>query len=213
MFDDFDFGSLFGDASQYAEVPDFGSMFGDASQYAPEWVSGGDIAGSGDGLPPWLRDTDGSDWANGGNNPGSGDLTTPGLGSGGGGQFRIPSPGGSSGSSLASMASRLFSGGSEGGGMGGLMSLLPLLASVYGGINSRNAAEDGARQLQEGADKANDEARGLIGGAAAGYKPYMDAGTGALAKLQSMAPSNLAAQFRPIGSGRGLNLSQIAKKG
>lgn len=138
-----------------------------------------------------------------GNQYGGGGYTGGGYGSGAGG--------GSSGGMLQQIIHALT--GSNGGGsaMGALGALAPFLASLYGGIQSHNATQDATHQIQQSLSNANDQVSSLLGGAQATYKPYMDAGLGALAKLQAMQPSNLAGNFKPIGSGKGLNLSQIVK--
>lgn len=206
----FDWGSLFGGGGDWTSGFDLGGG-GDPSwtNYGGDsWTGGYDLPGGGDGHVIDTGDA-GSDWSRGGG-PGSGDINTPGLGSGGGGGFRIPGMPGGGSSTLEQIARSI--GLSNGPGMGGLLGgLLPMLASLYGGIQSRNATQDASRQIQESVTSANTQARDVLGGAAANFTPYMDAGKSALGKLSNMPPSDLASQYKPIGSGRGLNLAQIVK--
>lgn len=121
----------------------------------------------------------------------SGNFKFPGLGGNGGGSDLI----------------RMLTGSSS----GGLGSLLPFIASIFGGMQQRHATQDATHQIQDSLANANKQITDLLGGAQATYKPYMDAGLKGLAGLQAFPQSNLAANFSPIGSGRGLNLAQIVK--
>lgn len=89
------------------------------------------------------------------------------------------------------------------GNNGSMSALLPILSMLAGGaglINQNSNTKEAAAQLQAGADKANTLATDLIGGARTDYKPYMDAGTASLGKLQAMVGANdLAGKFGPIG--------------
>jgi hypothetical protein len=103
--------------------------------------------------------------------------------------------------------SRLLGGGGSGGGgggllgsLGGLSGLLGLGGTVLGGLNSRQATQDAQRRMDEAVTTANAKVEELLGGAQNAYKPYQEAGAGALAKLAAMQPSNLAAGFGPIGA-------------
>lgn len=92
-----------------------------------------------------------------------------------------------------------------------LAGLLPMALSGVSGAMNRSATNDATAQTLAGLNKASDQATQLINGASQGYQPFMQAGTSALSKLSSQAPSNLAAQFgslagqfAPLGSGRGI---------
>jgi hypothetical protein len=119
--------------------------------------------------------------------------------------------GGGGGSTLSSLA-RLLTGGSGGGSaLGALGQLLPFLATLGGGLMSRNATQDATHQVQDSLANANNQVTSLLGGAGSGFKPYQDAGLSALGKMQAFPQSNLAGNFKPLGSGRGINLAQLAK--
>lgn len=91
------------------------------------------------------------------------------------------------------------------------MSLLPLLASVYGGVQSHNATGQATSQILDHLNQTGDQVANTLKGNGAGFQPYMQAGQGALTSLQNMPPSNIASQFKPIGSGKGLSLASIAR--
>jgi hypothetical protein len=101
---------------------------------------------------------------------------------------------------------------SNGDGAAGLMSgLLPILASIYNGNRSRQATEDATRQAREDLGNTQTQISGVLNGASAGFQPYVDAGAQGLAGMQAFPQSNLAGNFRPIGSGRGISLAQLAR--
>lgn len=187
---DFDFGSL---PFMDAYTPDFGTM-----------DPGIDLSGIGSDIAPLIT----------GNDPNTDSMGNPTTG-GDIPSFNTDPSGnplsGSSPSMLNSLASLLTGHSGASGALGGLGALLPMLASIYGGVQSRNATQDATHQVQQSLADANTTITGLLGGAGSMYKPYQDAGTAALAKLSALPPSNIAGQFKPIGSGRGLSLAQIAK--
>lgn len=80
---------------------------------------------------------------------------------------------------IGDVLSKMFGGPSKGAGMG-LGDILPLLALLGGGINQHNATKDASKEIQAGADKANQFALDTIGGARGDFKPYMEGGTKAL---------------------------------
>lgn len=82
--------------------------------------------------------------------------------------------------------------------------LLPSLLALGGGIMNRNATNDATQQVVQGLQNASTQAQNLIGGAQAGYQPYMSAGTTALSKLANMGNSNIAGMFKPLGTGKGI---------
>lgn len=105
-----------------------------------------------------------------------------------------------------------------------LGTLANLLGPVLGGILTKNATSKATDQVLAGIDKAGQQATSLLGGNAALYKPYTDAGPAGVAKLQDMmgnsslagnfkpiANQNIAGQFRPLGAGRGLTMGQMAR--
>ncbi len=91
--------------------------------------------------------------------------------------------------------------------------LLPLLASVGGGLYGMHQTNKAADQMQQGITNSNKILTDAMGGMKDQFKPYQDAGLSALAKMQAQPPSNLAGNFNPLGSGRGMNLLQMAKGG
>lgn len=92
------------------------------------------------------------------------------------------------------------------GGSGSLMPLLMLLAGGGAALNQTNKGNDAARQLQEGADKANALSTDLIGGARKNYEPYMASGVDSLSKLQGMVGNNnMGGKFAPVGANSALS--------
>lgn len=105
--------------------------------------------------------------------------------------------GGKGGEALSALMKGLGLGGSQAG------SLIPLLSLLAGGgalYNQNRATGQASQQIQDAANKSNDQANALIGGARDAYKPYMEAGTAAIPQLQAMVGnSNLADKFGPPG--------------
>jgi hypothetical protein len=131
--------------------------------------------------------------------------TDPGLR--GAPDFRNVFGGGGSGggsSALSQLQRMLGMGGGGSGGGGSLAGLLPLLASIFGGVNARNATQDASQQMQRAAEEGNAMVRDTLGGASAQFKPYQDAGTAAIGQLSGMGPSNLASKYGAL-SGPQLN--------
>jgi len=100
-----------------------------------------------------------------------------------------------------------------GAGTGGsltslLTSLLPMLLAAGGGILNRNAANTATAQTVAGLNNASAQATNLIngssgtGGAAGNYSPYLQGGQAALSSLAGMGHSNIAGNFKPLGSGK-----------
>lgn len=197
MWDDIDFGELFGGGTPnfnelpMMEMPNFGEMelldptmlggFGDLYE---EGYLGGDSDGS-NGSPT---------------NPGSSNFDWTQLLKLAGGAAGGAAGGGSSGGGIGDLLKSLgLTGGA--GGSGSLLPLLGLIASIGGGVNASNATKEATAQLQAGADKANQQATELIGGARNDFQPYMQAGQGALSKLEAMiGNSGLASKFAtPVG--------------
>lgn len=153
------------------------------------------------GLDPNLADIF-ANWgggAGGDGTDGSGDFNAGGGSSGGSGV-----------GSLWGQISRLFggSGGNGGGGNGssggdGLMGLLPYLALIGGGINQHGATNDATNAMLQANQNAMNYLQGQQGGQR--FQPWVDAGTGALSRMASMPPSDLASRFKPLGSGRAMN--------
>jgi hypothetical protein len=143
-------------------------------------------------------------------------VPAPGNSYGGGGQVTM-APGGSGGpgggaASIAQQLVRALTGGGGDGSAGSILSaLLPLLGLGYGAYTQSHASSEAARLAQEGLAHASDQASSILGGAQANFSPYMDAGKAAVGRIGSMPLSNLAANYRPLGSGKGMNLSQIVK--
>jgi hypothetical protein len=127
----------------------------------------------------------------------------PGLGGGGDGGGGLPGlprlpgmpGGGGGGTSGLNDILRMFGMGGSGGGMGGLAGLIPLIAALYGGTQARNAAGDSAARIEQAATDASAQTRDILGNAGAAYKPFADAGAGALARMTGAADSNIAAKF------------------
>jgi hypothetical protein len=201
-FSDFpDFANLGGDIdwSSLGDDIDWGQILGPdyASIFGPDSGFGEDV------LPPGYTD----------------DLTNlPGAGVG----TNLGTPGGPMPdvSQYAGLLRALGIGGRGGSDPNGgdiLGGLLPLLGIIGGGISSNNATRQASHQMMDAANNANTQVKEILGGAGAGYKPFTDAGAGALSQFQNRAPSNLSAGvkpiapqsnlaggFNPLGSGRSL---------
>jgi len=106
--------------------------------------------------------------------------------------------GGAPGASSLSQLGRMLGMGSDGSNLAGL---IPLLASVFGGINANNATKEATERMQQSVTDANASTRDILGGAGAAYQPYSDAGKAAMAQMAGQGPSTLAAGFSPIGGG------------
>lgn len=110
-------------------------------------------------------------------------------------------PGGSNGGS-GGLTDILKALGLTTGNNGGLGALLPLLSLFAGGLglnNQNNNTKEAAAELKAGADKANQYATDLIGGARGAFTPYQDAGASAVGQLSGMVGANdLAGKFGPI---------------
>lgn len=153
---------------------DTGGATGGGSLFGPDFWEGGDWGGDNGGAT------------------GGGSLAGP------DGGFDLGRLFGGAGNSLGSLLRGITGGGGAGGGSL-LSSLLPLLGLIGGGINTNNATNRASEQLQGAARQAQDDARGLIGGARDDFKPYQAAGVDALARMQAQPPSNLAGNYSPIG--------------
>lgn len=107
-----------------------------------------------------------------------------------------------------------YAGNGQGGGSGGggnplgslssLGSLLPYLALLGGSLYGNSQTNKATDQAVGAINSASDQVKQILGGAQANYQPYMNAGTTALSKLANAAPSNIAGQFKPLGTGRGI---------
>lgn len=108
---------------------------------------------------------------------------------------------GTSAGGLGGLMQTLF-GQSSGKGslVGDLLPLLSIIGALGGGINAMNKTEDATKQLTDAANKANEQATGLIGGARGDYAPYMQAGQGALSQLQGML-GGPKKQYGPVTAG------------
>jgi hypothetical protein len=196
----------------FSDFPDFANLendipwesFGDSTDWSQIFGPGfdygdGEPGGSSEGMPTGPF----GDGEPGGSTGGFPRIPNiPGLGGSGGGA------GDSSG--LMSLLRGLGLTGGNGGG--GLADLLPLLGIGLGGYLGNRATNQATDQMVNAANTANTEVRNILGGASNGYKPYQDAGLGALAKMQAQAPSNLAGNFqglaggfKPLGGGRALS--------
>lgn len=189
-----------------------------------DWLDfGGDV--------PWSSPGDSTDWANVGNLTDNGAFYTdpnaqpydnlpvndPGAGHSLGGDFgSVGGVGGlaallgQGGTSLASIARALGLTNSSGGV--NLAGVAGLLSPLLGGIASYRATNNAANSLNAGIGNANAAAQSAFDGAANNFTPYRQAGQTALATLSGQAPSNLASQFGPLGSGRGIPLSMVARR-
>ena len=117
-----------------------------------------------------------------------------GLGSSGGGS--------GGGINLANLLRSFGLGGNNASG-GGVDwgSLLGLAGLIGGGINANNKTADATKYMTDAANKANEQVTGVLGNASKNYDPYTAAGTSAIGRMQNQPPSNLAGNFRPLGSG------------
>lgn len=163
----------------------------------------------------------GGGWNPGTPNPGTDPLTdAQDEGGGSGGGFDLSKLLGGGAGALGGLGKALGLVGKDGGlDMGGLLSLLALFG---GGINSINATGKASDQMQQAAEKANQQATDTLKPAMANYQPYIDAGHGAVDKMANFDTSPLGAKFVSQGptsnlaekfnSGRGLSLGALARK-
>lgn len=93
-------------------------------------------------------------------------------------------------------------GGLFGGGGGlDLMSILGLAGMIGGGLNANNATNKASDELKNAAKESNEFAINTIGGARDDFKPYMGAGTDALAGIQALLASpESKKKFAPLAS-------------
>lgn len=110
--------------------------------------------------------------------------------------------GGNSNSSLLGQVLKLF--GLDGGNGGGLLPLLSMLGIGAGAYLNRSASQDAAKQMSDAVNGANNRATQIFADQGALYKPYYDMGTAAIDKLRNTPQSNLAGNFVPLGTGRGI---------
>ena len=85
--------------------------------------------------------------------------------------------------------------------------LIAALLAGAGGLYARNRTSQAADQAVSAINHSSDQAQSLLGpgGAnAALYAPYNAVGAQGAAALQAFPDSNLAANFRPLGTGRGI---------
>jgi hypothetical protein len=134
-----------------------------------------------------------------------------GGGSGGGGGINL----GGAGSSIAGILKSL--GLTNSAGDANLASILGLLGTAAGGYMNYNATGKATQQMTDAVNKANETITSLLGPSAAAFKPYSDMGAAAVGKLQALPQSNLAANFGPLGAGRGIggptSFASLMKKG
>lgn len=112
--------------------------------------------------------------------------------------------GGGGGSNIISQLAKFLGFGQNNSGLGNLWPILSLLGIGAGAYLNHSASRDAAKQMSDAINSANDKVTGILGNASTLYRPYADLGTSAVAKLQAMPASNIAAQFRPLGTGRGI---------
>jgi hypothetical protein len=138
-------------------------------------------------------------------------VPAPGNSYGGGGSVPMaPSGGGGSNGGIASQLARMLGlGGGANDQSGGMAGILGLLASLYGAHTQSQATAEATRIAQEGLANASAQASSTIGGAQANFNPFINAGAKAAGNISSMPLSALAGDYKPIGSGKGLNLRQI----
>ena len=92
-----------------------------------------------------------------------------------------------------------------------LGSLLPMLLAAGSGAYAMNRTNKATDQTVNAINSANEQITGLLGGAKSLYDPYVSAGTGALNKLSTQAPSNLADRYKPLAGQGGVTLTRFAK--
>jgi uncharacterized spore protein YtfJ len=118
--------------------------------------------------------------------------------------------GGGNSSVLASLAKLLGFGGGSGGGNSWLPALLSMLGIGAGAYLNHSASTDAARQITDSINAANDKVTGILQGNNALFQPYMDIGKQGVAALSAMPNSNIAGNFNPLGTGRGIKLGALA---
>lgn len=117
-------------------------------------------------------------------------------------QLNIGGGKGSNNSSVLGQVLKLF--GLDGGNGGSLLPLLSLLGIGAGAYLNHSASQDAAKQIGDAVNAANDRATKIFADQGALYKPYYDMGTAAIDKLRNMPQQNLAGNFVPLGTGRGI---------
>lgn len=119
--------------------------------------------------------------------------------------------GGSSGNDWASAFLKMLGFGSGGGNTaGGLATILSLLGIGGSALLGSNASKQGAADISAAVTGANNAATNVFSQQGALYKPYYDAGVSAVNRMAGQAPSNLAGNFNPLGTGRGIKLGTLA---
>lgn len=88
-------------------------------------------------------------------------------------------------------------------------SILGMLGILGGAYTANQSTKSGTDAMVNAANSANDQVKSILGGAGAGYNPYIQAGQSALTTMQNQPPSNLAGNFKPLGSG--LSLGALAR--
>ena len=139
-------------------------------------------------------------------NPAAYGLTTGDLGIGPTG---VQSSG-SGGFSLASLLNGLGIGKNAGmGNLLGLGALVPLLATLGGGLLARNATNTAMQDITNAYNTANQKITGILGPSNQTFAPYMSLGQLATQGLANLGTQPLAQNFRPLGSGRGITLGNL----
>lgn len=91
-------------------------------------------------------------------------------------------------------------------------SSLPMLLSALGigagGYMNSKATSKATGQMTDAVKQANAAITQILGGAQGAYKPYTDLGPVATQRLLNAPQSNLAGQFGPLGSGKGIGGSK-----
>src|SRR4030095_15564708 len=179
------------DWGEYATAPDF------AGGFDPNYVGGGTYWTPGyDLTDPTASGTIGGGGAgacggSGVDNENAGNLTEPNLWAGAGG-------GAGGGKSIADI-------------MKGIpwSTLLPIIATLGGGLYAQNRTSKATEQMQQAIAKANEQVAGILGGNQALYAPYQRAGVEGLNRLTNFPQSTLASRYRPLGTGAGMTLGAL----
>lgn len=100
----------------------------------------------------------------------------------------------------------------NGSGNANWMSILGALAPFLAGGLTSHATNQATQQTMAAINNAEGKVTDVYNQNRGAFTPFVNAGPGAISGLQGMVGSNLASQFSPLGTGRGITLGQLAGK-
>jgi len=120
--------------------------------------------------------------------------------------YNLGGASGGGGLDLSSLAKLLGLTGKSGDlNSGGLLQLLSMLGGIGGAAMGYNATNKATGQMSGAVKDANAAITSILGGAQSAYAPYTQMGANAAAALPGAAYKPIAGNFRPLGSGQGIN--------